>query len=64
MTPYERLKKAVRDGDNLTALFILSWMDGSLTTLDRIHATDHMDTVQKVLGEAFRDLDAHPEALT
>ena len=63
MTPYDRLKQAVRDGDTPAVLFVLAWMDGSLSTLDRVHATDHMDTVQKVLGEAFRDLDAHPEAV-
>ena len=57
MTPYSKLKQAVRDGDTDTALFLLAWLDGSLTTQDRIHATDHMDTVQKVLGEAFHKLD-------
>ena len=63
MNPYKKLQQAVRDGDTPTALFVLAWMEGSLGTLDRIHATDHMDTVQRVLGEAFRDLEAHPEAL-
>ena len=63
MTPYDQLKQAVRDGDTNTALFLLAWLDGSLTTQDRIHATDHMGTVQKALGEAFRSLDTHPEAV-
>lgn len=63
MTPYKKLKQAVRDGDTTTALFVLAWMEGSLTTLDRVHATDHMETVQRVLGEAFRDLEEHPGAV-
>ena len=63
MNPYSKLKQTVRDGDNLTALFLLAWLEGSLGTLDQIHATDHMDTVQRVLGEAFQYLETHPEAL-
>ena len=63
MTPYSKLQQAVRDGDTTTVLFLLAWLEGSLTTQDQVHATDHMGTVQKALGEAFRSLDTHPEAV-
>ena len=63
MTPYDRLKKAVRDGDNLEALFVLAWMEGSLGVLDQVCATDHMDAVEKALGDAFHFLETHPGAL-
>ena len=57
MTPYDQLRQAVRDGDTSTVLFLLAWLDVSLTTQDQIHATDHMDRVQKALGEALHKLD-------
>lgn len=60
MTPYDRLKQAVRDGDTHTVLFLLAWLDGSLTTQDQVHATDHMGAVQKALGEALHELDTYP----
>lgn len=60
MTPYDQLRQTVRDGDTTTALFLLAWLDGSLTTQDQVHATDHMDRVQKALGEALHRLDTCP----
>ena len=63
MNPYSKLKQAVRDGDNTTALFVLAWMEGSLGTEDQIHGNGHMDTVQRALGDAFHFLETHPGAL-
>lgn len=63
MTPYDRLRQAVRDGDTGTVMFLLIWLEVGLPSLDHQHGTNHMETVDGVLGEAFRYLEARPEAL-
>lgn len=63
MNHYDQLKQAVRDGHTPTVLFVLAWMEGSLGVLDQVCSTDHMDAVEKALGDAFQFLETHPGAL-